>query len=216
MEFMDKASTTIGFEHAGLPIPPGCAIFFASLGASKDEASHNVQSLLGVMKTENPIRAEEIQDLTVWTKIWKAREVIIASLMQKHNGLFTGPEIVSTLANLVDCIKELEHYVEKKPVFSGIPFYLIGHIGALTFHPTLIVPKDLDSERKRKIVSAGFDVESEMNLRFGTCGGEWGQFGKRNGFFEQRYGDKAYDLVKQIKRVFDPNDILNRGFLINP
>jgi glycolate oxidase len=216
MEFMDKATTTIGFEHAGLPVPPGCAIFFASLGASKDEASRNVQSLLEVMKKENPIRAEEIQDLAVWTKIWRAREVIIASLMQKHNGQFTGPEIVSTLASLVECIKELEHYVEKKPVFRGIPFYLLGHIGALTFHPTLIIPKDWDSERKRNIIAAGFEVESEMNLRFGTCGGEWGQFGKRNTFFKQRYGDKAYEIVRQIKRVFDPNDILSRGFLMNP
>jgi len=215
MEFMDKATTTIGFEHAGLPAPPGCAIFFASLGATKDEASRNVQSLLEVMKKENPIRAEEIQDLAVWTKIWTAREVIIASLMQKHDGQFTGPEIVSSLADLVECIKELEHYGDKKPVFKGIPFYLLGHIGALTFHPTLIVPKNLDNETKRKIVAAGLEVETEMNLRFGTCGGEWGQFGKRNAFFKQKYGDKAYDLVRQIKRVFDPNDILSRGFLLN-
>jgi glycolate oxidase len=213
MEFMDKATTTIGFEHAGLPVPPGCAIFFASLGASKDEASHNVQSLLEVMKKENPIKVEEIKDLAVWTKIWTAREVIIASLMQKHDGQFTGPEIVTNLVDLVECIKELEHYVDKKPVFKGLPFYLLGHIGALTFHPTFIVPKNMDNEIKRSIITAALEVESEMNLRFGTCGGEWGQFGKRNTFFKQRYGDKAYDLVKQVKRVFDPNDILNRGLL---
>ncbi|MCF8143464.1 MAG: FAD-binding oxidoreductase [Deltaproteobacteria bacterium] len=215
MEFMDKPSTTIGFEHAGLPIPPGCSIFFASLGSSKEEASHNAQELLHVMRKEGPIKAEEIQDMAEWAKIWSAREVIIASLMQKHNGQFTGPEIVSTLANVVECIKELEHYTEKKPVFRDIPLYLFGHIGALTFHPTLIVPKDLDNETKRKIVDAEFEIETEMNLRFGTCGGEWGQFGKRNSFYRRRYGDKAYELVKQIKAVFDPNDILNRGFLAN-
>lgn len=215
MEFMDKGSTTIGFEHAGLPVPPGCSIFFASLGSSKEEASHNSQRLLEVMRKENSIRADEIQDMAEWMKIWTAREVIIASLMQKHNGQFTGPEIVSTLAKLVECIKELEHYTEKKPVFKNIPLYLFGHIGALTFHPTLIVPKDLDNETKRKIVEAEFEVESEMNLKFGTCGGEWGQFGKRNEFFKRRYGNRAYDLVKQIKRVFDPKDILNRGFLSN-
>lgn len=213
MEFMDKATTTIGFEHAGLPAPPGCSIFFASLGANQREASENSQRLLDVMKKEWPIQAEEIKDLDEWMKIWTAREVIIASLMQKHDGQFSGPEIVTTLANLVECIKELAHYSEKSPLFEGLPYYLLGHIGALTFHPTLIIPRNWDNETKRKIVDAEFEIESEMNLRFETCGGEWGQFGKRTSFFQKRYGEKAYDLVKEIKKVFDPNDILSRGVL---
>ena len=146
-------------------------------------------------------------------KIWTAREVIIASLMQKHDGHFSGPEIVTTLPNLVDCIKELEHYGEKAPVFKELPYYLLGHIGALTFHPTLIVPRDWDNEKKREVVDAEFEVEREMNLRFETCGGEWLQFGKRTRFYRDRYGEKAYDLVRRIKTVFDPNDILSRGIL---
>lgn len=213
MEFMDKASTKVGFEHAELPVPPGCSIFFASLGSSKSEASDNAQRLLDVLTKENPIRAEEIKELEEWMKIWTAREIIIASLMQKHNGQFTGPEIVSALPNLVDCIKELENYGEKDPIFKNIPVYLFGHIGALTFHPTSILPKDWDNDKKRRLVEAEFEIETEMNLKFGTCGGEWGQFGKRTEFFRQRYGEKGYDLVRQVKKVFDPNNILCRGVL---
>ncbi|MBN2034928.1 MAG: FAD-binding oxidoreductase [Deltaproteobacteria bacterium] len=213
MEFMDQATTTLGFGHAGLPIPPGCSIFFASLGLSKEIASENNQRLLEVMKKENPVRAEEITDTAEWLKIWTAREVIISSLMQKHDGHFSGPEIVSTLAKLVECIKELEHYSEKDASFEGLPYYLLGHIGALTFHPTLIVPRDWDNDKKRRIVDAEFEVEKEMNLRFGTCGGEWLQFGKRTRFFKERYGEKAFELVRQIKAIFDPKDILSRGIL---
>jgi glycolate oxidase len=213
MEFMDKATTTIGFEHAGLPVPPGSSIFFATLASSKELASNDAQQLLTVMKKENPLTAEEIKDLNKWSKIWTAREVIIASLMQKHDGQFSGPEIVATLPVLVECIRELERYPEKASIFKDLPFYLLGHIGALTFHPTLIVPKDWDNESKKRLVDAEFKVESEMNLRFGTCGGEWLQFGKRTPFYRMRYGKKAYDFVKQLKKIFDPKDILNRGIL---
>lgn len=213
MEFMDKASTTIGFEHAGLPSPPGCSLFFASLGGSPGEASDNVQQLLDVLKKEDPIEARGIGSPEEWAKVWTAREIIIASLMQKHNGQFTGPEIVSTLPNLRKCMRELVHYGEKDPIFEGVPIYLFGHIGALTFHPTAILPKDWDNAKKRRFVDAEFEIETEMNLRFETCGGEWAQFGKRTGFFRQRYGEKGYDLVRQVKRVFDPNDILCRGVL---
>lgn len=212
MEFMDKASTAVGFDHAGLPVPQGCSIFFASLGNSQAEANENSYKLLEVLEKEKPIKAEE-KTIDEWMKIWTAREIIIASLMQKHNGQFTGPEIVSALPNLVECIKELERYGEKDPIFEGIPIYLFGHIGALTFHPTAIVPKDWDNNKKRRLVRAEYEIEAEMNLRFGTCGGEWGQFGKRTTFFQKRYGENAYDIVKKIKRVFDPNDILSRGVL---
>lgn len=213
MEFMDQATTTIGFEHAGLPTPPGCSIFFASFGLTGEAASENNHRLLEVMEKESPVRAEEITDLVQWTKIWTAREVIISSLMQKHDGHFSGPEIVATLATLVECIRELEGYGEKHPIFQGLPYYLLGHIGALTFHPTLIVPRHWENEKKRRLVDAEFEVERDMNMRFGTCGGEWLQFGKRTRFFRDRYGEKAYDLVRQIKSVFDPKDVLSRGIL---
>jgi glycolate oxidase len=213
MEFMDKNSASVGFTDAGLEDPKGPVIFFASLGSDQNESSANIQKLLEVMKKENAVSADEIQDINVWLKIWTAREVIISSLMRKHDGQFTGGEIVAALPNLVDCLKECETFYDKNAIFTDVPFYLFGHIGSLTFHPTFIIPNSWDNENKRKFVDVEFEIESEMNLRYGTCGGEWGQFGKRNDFFKKRYSSKAYELVKDMKRVFDPNDILNRGIL---
>jgi glycolate oxidase len=213
MEFMDRQTTEIGFQHAGLPVPPGCSIFFASTGSTKKIALENNRMLLSVIKKENPISAQEIPDPKEWEKIWTAREVIISSLMQRHDGHFSGPEIVSTLDRLPECITELEHYSEKEPPLKELPFYLLGHIGALTFHPTVIVPRNWDDNKKRAVADAGFRIEKEMNLRFGTCGGEWLQFGKRTNFFKERYGSTSYDIVHRIKKLFDPNDILNRGIM---
>jgi glycolate oxidase len=213
MEFMDHATTTIGFEHAGLPAPPGCSIFFASWGDTKERANENTDILLDIMDLEKPLNSSKITDLEEWEKIWTAREVIIASLMQRHDGVFSGPEIVTTLPKLIECTKELENYTNKADVLNNLPFYLLGHIGALTFHPTVIVPRNWENDRKKEVVNTGFHIEKEMNSRFETCGGEWLQFGKRTAFFKQRYGNGAYEIIRKIKRVFDPNDILARGIL---
>jgi glycolate oxidase len=213
MEFMDRNTTAIGFQQAGLPAPPGCSIFFASIGTTSEIAHENSNILLNIIKKENPISAEAIPEQEKWDKIWTAREVIISSLMQRHDGHFCGPEIVSTLDCLPDCISDLEHYTEKEPLFKELPYYLLGHIGALTFHPTVIVPRKWDDTKKRAVADAGYRIEKEMNLKFGTCGGEWLQFGKRTSFFKERYGDKSYDLVCRIKNLFDPKNILNRGIM---
>jgi FAD/FMN-containing dehydrogenase len=35
--------------------------------------------------------------------------------------------------------------------------------------------------------------------------------GVRVPFFRKKYGEKAYQLLKEMKSVFDPNNILNSG-----
>lgn len=80
-------------------------------------------------------------------------------------------------------------------------------------HPGIIIPKDWDNEKKRMAVDEKFQREEELNLKYGTCGGEWGQFSKRTSFFVNRYGKKSYELIRDLKKVFDPNNILNTGVL---
>jgi len=91
--------------------------------------------------------------------------------------------------------------------------YLFGHIGALTFHPTYVIPVDWPAEEKAKVIDEMFFKEAEINLKYETTGGEWGQFARRSPFFVKRYGEKALQLVKAVKKVFDPNNILNPNIL---
>jgi FAD/FMN-containing dehydrogenase len=92
--------------------------------------------------------------------------------------------------------------------------YLLGHIGALTFHPTFILPNEWPVEKRVKAANEITLKEAELNLKYGTCGGEWGTFSKRNSFYLKRYGEKNYQLVKEVKKVFDPGNILNPGVLL--
>jgi len=91
--------------------------------------------------------------------------------------------------------------------------YLFGHMGALTLHPTFVIPADWPVEEKAKVVDEMFFKEAELNIKYGTCGGEWGQFSRRNPFYLRRYGEKAFQLVREVKRLFDPNNILNPDVL---
>jgi glycolate oxidase len=213
MEFMDHKTATVGYKIKGMEPPKGSVIFFVCIGNTKEEASNKVTQILKSFQAENPDEAFKVDDLDMWEKLWSAREVIGSFLMQKDGTQWSAAEIVSNLKDLVECMEEVQNFNKGVPLLAELDLYLFGHIGSLTFHPGVLIPRQWDSEKKRKVVIERFKKETELNVRYNTCGGEWGQFSKRKDFFVKRYGETGYEFVKSIKKVIDPNNILNPGVL---
>ena len=214
LELLDKRCGELTFEIQGLPKPPGPLIMFHATGLTEEDATYKINKLVEVIQKEKPIEAKRIDDIDEWHKIWLARESALPFIIQAEKGVFALSEVVSTVADLVDCMKEARDMGRGKPTLEklGKP-YLFGHLGALTFHPTYVIPVDWPAEEKAKAIDEMFAREAELNLKYGTIGGEWGQFARRSPFYPKRYGEKAYQLVRAVKRVFDPNNILNPNIL---
>lgn len=213
MEFMENSAAKIGFELKGLPEPKGSAIFFVSIGSTKEEASSKLNEVLKSFKAENPEEAYEVTDMDTWEKLWGAREVIGSFLMQKTGYQWKAAEITCNLNDLVEGIEEALNFNKGVPIIEDLPLYLYGHIGALSMHPGILIPSEWDNDMQKKALAAIFEKEAELNVKYGGCGGEWGQFSKRKDFFIKRYGQAAYDFVKTVKYAVDPNNILNPGIL---
>jgi len=210
LELLDRRVAKLSFEIQGLPEPPGPLIMFQAIGQTQEEADSKIEQLVKVIQKESPIESKVIGDVSEWHKIWLARESALPYVCQAGKGVFALSEIVSTVPGLVDCLQDTLNMGKGMPALGklGEP-YLFGHIGALTLHPTFIIPPDWSAEEKAKVAEEMFAKEAEINAKYGTCGGEWGQFSRRTPFYLKRYGEKAFQLVKEIKKVFDPNGILN-------
>ena len=213
MEFMDHKVSTIAYSVKNMEPPPGPVIFFVGYGEDEDIARKKMNLVLEVFKDEKPVEASQVTDEAEWRKLWSAREVIGPYLMKANEGILVGVELVANLAQLEEAMEEGSRFQEGIPYLEDTDSYYYGHIGALTMHSAFVLPPTLEEEKLRKIVTTVFQKEKEFNLKYGTCGGEWGQFSKRKEFFVERYGDVAYGLVRKIKAVFDPNNILNPGIL---
>lgn len=213
MEFMEEETAAIGYKIKGLEIPRGSIVLFVSIGYSKQEASERAKQILSSLVAEHPIVAQEIEDIELWEKLWSSREVIGSYLMQESGNQWSSAEVVSSLKRLEECMEDARFFNRGLPVLSQLRLYLFGHIGGLTMHPGVVIPKEWNNEKKKKAIDEKFQREAELNLKYHTCGGEWGQFAKRTPFFIQRYGKEGYEIVKKMKRTFDPNNILNPGIL---
>ena len=213
MEFLNKDVAEIGYGVKGMTPPPGPVVFFVAIGNDQGEADAKMARIMEAFKKEGPLETRQISDHEEWENIWVAREVIAPYLMNQTGGRIISTELVTTLHDVEEAIVEGSQAHLAYPALKELTNYYFGHIGALTMHATFILPSDLEDEPYREIARQQFAMERDFNLKYGTCGGEWGQFSKRTEFFIQRYGQTAYDLVKQMKAVFDPAGILNPGIL---
>ncbi len=213
MEFMEKETAKIGYEIKEMNPPEGTVIFFVATGINRQEAEGKLDRIIQSLAKENPIELRAISDMKEWEKLWSAREVIGSYIMQKNESQFSSAEIVSNLKDLPACMEDARTFNQGLPLLSQLRLYLFGHIGSLTMHPGVLIPKDWDDAKFKQAVVEKFTREMEINLKYGTCGGEWGQFSHRAEFFRKRYGETGYRLIKQFKSIVDPHNILNRGIL---
>jgi len=86
-----------------------------------------------------------------------------------------------------------------------------GHVGNGNIHIRLI------SKRKRKEMIKKITVQffDEIFKLDGTITAEHGDGLARSEFIKKQYGEKNYQIFKEIKKLFDSNNVLNPGKIIS-
>jgi FAD/FMN-containing dehydrogenase len=214
LEYLDKHSADPGFDVQGLPTPPGPLILFQFAGHTSLDAKNQCDEFLDITRQEGSVKAIAVTDPDYWARVWTARASSGPFAAQKAKGLVISAEVVSTVERLVEAYDDVVIMGKDMPMLSQLfPNYLYGHLGALSFHPSYVLPAAWSGEDRAAAVAEVFKLESELNQRYETCGGEWGQTGRRAAFYRQRYGEVNFTYIRQMKAAFDPNNILNPDVL---
>jgi D-lactate dehydrogenase (cytochrome) len=110
------------------------------------------------------------------------------------------------ISRLADCILETIAEVEA----SGIPYFLVGHVGDGNFHVGFLIDPKVPQER---VIAE--DLNHKLVARTlrmgGTCSGEHGVGLHKMGFLLDEAGAGAVEVMRSIKRALDPKNIMNPG-----
>ena len=140
-------------------------------------------------------------------RLWSARHVA----MEATRALRAGAAALTTdvcvpLSALAQCITETQADIAE----HGLTASIVGHVGDGNFHVILLLdPDDLDDVR------LGEEFHARLVRRAlaheGTCTGEHGVgYGKAR-FLIEEHGEPAVEMMRAIKRAFDPDGIFNPG-----
>ena len=141
------------------------------------------------------------------TRLWTARHNAYFAAIQSRPGCRAiSTDTCVPISRLADCL--LDSVAEADA--SGIPYFLLGHVGDGNFHFGYLIDPASAAERStaealnQKLVRRALALE-------GTCTGEHGVGLHKMDFLRAEAGEGAVDMMRTIKRALDPKNIMNPG-----
>ncbi len=141
------------------------------------------------------------------TRLWTARHNAYFAAVQSRPGCrVIATDTCVPISRLADGL--LESIAEADA--SGIPYFLVGHVGDGNYHFGYLLDPNAPEERvtAEKLNHA---LVSRALALGGTCTGEHGIGLHKMDFLVTEAGPGAIDMMRTLKRALDPKNILNPG-----
>jgi D-lactate dehydrogenase (cytochrome) len=144
------------------------------------------------------------------TQLWDARHNAYFACLQIRPGTrAVSTDVCVPISRLAECVRETMEDV--KSYINPVP--LLGHIGDGNFHLMLLVDPDkpeqteIAKEFNKRLVERALKME-------GTCTGEHGIGLGKIGSMTLELGEDVVSIMTDIKRVFDPENLMNPGKVV--
>ncbi|MCR8676784.1 FAD-linked oxidase C-terminal domain-containing protein [Campylobacter sp. S4:11] len=206
MEFLDQLSIQALEQkfQKGLPMDAG-AILIADVDGNVEEAIEADLKILQESFYESGVREFKIaKDEQEVANIWFARRNCSQSIAMYGN-LKLNEDITVPRSKLPELLKGIAE-ISKKYGFK-IPCF--GHTGDGNVHTNVMV----SDKNNPELVKKGYEaVEEVFKLTVslgGTLSGEHGIGISKAPFMKLAFSEAEMDLMRNIKKAFDPNNILN-------
>jgi len=155
------------------------------------------------LKQEDPTVAKRFEP-----ELWKARRSLSPSLARKAPNKL-GEDISVPLSQVPEVIKRIKEISKE----HGLPVVIFGHIGDGNLHPNILFDKR-DKHQWVKAQEISKEIFTAALNAGGTLSGEHGIGMLKRDFMVMALGEKLIAIQKGIKRIFDPQNILNPGKIL--
>ncbi|MCK4262746.1 MAG: FAD-binding protein, partial [Dehalococcoidia bacterium] len=206
MEYVERDVMEISAEHLGVKWPPAkgnAHLIIIVSGASEDDLYFQCEQISEVCQKNGAVDTLIAERREEQAEILKMRSEIYTPLKSRMaDGLdITVPP--ASIGKVFDAIEEIAGRF-------GVTVHTFGHAADGNLHPSIMmdaVEKGVFKEVKREIYRAATDLG-------GVITGEHGVGKARLGEFDLYFDSKSKELMRGIKQIFDPNNILNPGTAI--
>jgi D-lactate dehydrogenase len=221
VELMDRASLRSVESKEGLPAylkqlePSVAALLVETCSQSSEELLNQINEIetaLSEISTIFPIRFTS--DSSEFNKIWDVRKGLFPSVSAERIAGTTViiEDVAFPVDRLGDATVDLQSLFQKYDYNDAI---IWGH--ALEGNLHFVLKQDFSlQEQVSRYENFIYDLVNMVVDKYdGSLKAEHGTGRNMAPFVEKEWGSDAYEIMKEIKNIFDPQNILNPGVILN-
>lgn len=207
LEFLDEgALALLSRHHAGLVPEASRAMLMIEVDGRPEEIEATMAAIRAAADDPALLVAERADD----GRLWAARKAL-SPLLRDIAPKKINEDVVVPVASLPEFLTGVADIARRADI-ANVNF---GHAGNGNIHVNLLVdPHDPDqAARAETCLTEIFDLVLRLH---GTLSGEHGVGREKRPFIAREIDPPTLALMRDIKRLFDPNGILNPGKIFPP
>ncbi len=183
----------------------GSFLFIIEADGTEEEVALSIRQYTDILNGFSPSFLFSSHSDKEKSAIMDARKAISPSLR-----IYGNFKINNDIAVPVNKIVEMLSFLRLVSEKHGIPVINFGHFGDGNIHVNIMLNKN-----DKDMVARGEEAKSEILRKTvdlgGSISGEHGIGLIKKEFMKLKYGEYYIDLMKNVKKAFDPYNILNPG-----
>lgn len=211
LEFVDAAAIEMIRDYSKAELPDGAgALLMVELDGPETAMDAAVESVSTAARGDGLLDLTAARTRDEAAELWATRKALSPALRNiAPNKL--NEDVVVPVSRIPELIEGLENLSRE----FGIPIVNFGHAGNGNIHVNLLYDTQNPEQEKnaRPCLSRVFDLVLELG---GTLSGEHGIGVEKRDYINRAIDPVTLDLMRAIKRQFDPRGILNPDKIFSP
>lgn len=207
LEFIDNPTLRVveAYNRIGLPTDMEAILLIEQDGADEGVIQRDIEAIVGVCRAEGAAEVRMAADEAEAEKLMKARRSALSTLARIRPTTILEDATVprSKIADMVLAINAIANKYE-------VQICTFGHAGDGNLHPTCATDAR-DAEEIHRVELAFEEIFAAAIELGGTITGEHGVGTVKAPYLEWKVGAAGIELLRAVKRAFDPNGIMNPG-----
>jgi len=211
LEYMDKTALNLVAEL--LPEPPAPdieAMLLIEVDGSRSAVLEQTERLHKLLNTTPHCTIRQAATEAERQELWLARRSISPATFQLSPHKISEDVVVPRTR-----IPDLVHFTENLAHELDLTILTFGHAGDGNIHVNIMLDRNREDQRRRGEIARERLFRQVIQLA-GTLSGEHGIGITKSSFLPLELDNTTLSVMKQLKKLFDPQGILNPGKIFPP
>ena len=207
LELVDKQSLVAINQNTDLELPEVEIMLVAETdGYTKEETEFQMKKIMAIFRKNNATTVRHADESKGGAMaLWTARKSAYGVVARFNNNLF-----VEDLAVPMSKIPEMLRFISDLAKKHDLLIPTVGHAGDGNLHPVICFD-GTDPDQVKRVEEASEELFKKVVELGGTLTGEHGIGLAKAPYMGLEHDEISMDMMRSIKQLFDPNNILNPG-----